>query len=273
MKELYIRTIYGFIFAVTLLGSILIGSWGFGVLFSVISVLVLKEFYTLARLAGYKPQILPGLITGAFLFIFSFLITKNILPVSLLGVFLPVLFLFPIYELFRGNSNSIGNIAITVYGILYIIVPFSLFNLLVFPSYPLFEEYNPKLLIFLFVILWSNDSGAYIFGVTLGRHKLFERISPKKTWEGFFGGWLLALVAAWIISMIFPEFSLSFLALMASIIVFAGTLGDLVESMYKRNLGIKDSGRFLPGHGGLLDRFDSILFATPFIYFLLLFLA
>jgi phosphatidate cytidylyltransferase len=123
------------------------------------------------------------------------------------------------------------------------------------------------LLISLFVLVWAGDSGAYIFGVRYGRHRLFERISPKKSWEGLMGGVITAIATAWILNYLFPQYNIILLIVMAIVVVISGTLGDLVESMIKRSIGVKDSGRFMPGHGGLLDRFDSILLASPVIYF------
>ena len=123
------------------------------------------------------------------------------------------------------------------------------------------------MLISLFVLVWAGYSGAYIFGVRFGRHRLFERISPKKSWEGLLGGVITAIATAWILNLLYPQYNIILMIVMAIVVVISGTLGDLVESMIKRSIGVKDSGRFLPGHGGLLDRFDSILLASPVIYF------
>jgi phosphatidate cytidylyltransferase len=266
LKEIHKRSISGLLFAVVLLGAILLGPWSFVLLFGLFSIFILREFYALAKVGGISPQKNLGLISGALIFIFTFLNVKGIITFNLFGLCLSSLFIIPAWELFRAKKNSVENIAITLFGILYIIYPFSLLNFFVYPDIPLNNRYDPTLLIFLFILIWVYDSGAYLFGVTFGKHRLFERISPKKSWEGFFGGWFMALVFALLLHHFFPRFEITFMLSIASIIAVSGTIGDLVESMIKRNLGLKDSGKFLPGHGGLLDRFDSILFAAPFVY-------
>ena len=123
-----------------------------------------------------------------------------------------------------------------------------------------------QIIIGFFILLWSSDTGAYLAGRFFGKHKLFERISPKKTWEGSIGGGVLSLIAAYVISLFFHNIELKDWMILAIITVVGGGLGDLVESMHKRNLNVKDSGNLLPGHGGILDRFDGLFIAVPFIY-------
>jgi phosphatidate cytidylyltransferase len=272
LKEIHKRTVSGILYVIILTGSIFLGPYFLAALFLVLSIFVLKEFYSLGRIAGYSPQIYPGLLTGAFLYITSFLLVQGLVTGKSFLLLLPILFSVPVYELYRKKTKTLGNIAVTIFGMFYVSIPFSLLNFLVFPAFPETGIYDPSLLIILFIIIWTCDSGAYLFGVKFGHHRLFERISPKKSWEGFFGGFAVALIASWILSLIFIQYDFLFLALIATITVVAGTLGDLVESMFKRQIGIKDSGRFMPGHGGLLDRFDSILLSSPFIYFIVQFL-
>jgi phosphatidate cytidylyltransferase len=272
LKDLQIRTIWGILFVVILTGAILFSPYTFALLFLLLSVFILKEFYNLALQAGYSPQIFPGLLTGGIIFILSFLVANGAVPTKSLYLFLTILFFFPVYELYRKSDTPIVNIAVTVFGILYVTVPLSILNFIVYNSIPGNSAYDYSLLISLFVFIWAGDSGAYLIGVRFGRHRLFERISPKKSWEGFVGGIITSILAAWILSVVFPQFSLSFMAVIAVVTVVAGTLGDLVESMIKRSVGVKDSGQFMPGHGGLLDRFDSLLLASPVIYFVLQFL-
>jgi phosphatidate cytidylyltransferase len=210
-------------------------------------------------------------VIGGAIFLLTFLNVKGFISVNLTGLYLAILFIVPAIELYRAKKNAIENIAVTLFGILYVTFPITLFHFFVFPEYPASDNYDPKLLLILFVLIWAYDSGAYLFGITFGKHRLFERISPKKSWEGFFGGWFLAILFAYGLQKLFPDLELLFLVLMASAVTVAGTFGDLVESMIKRNLGLKDSGKFMPGHGGLLDRFDSILFASPFVYLVIQF--
>jgi phosphatidate cytidylyltransferase len=167
-----------------------------------------------------------------------------------------------IVELYRKSNHPFTNLAFTYFGILFTIVPFCFFTALAFIE----PAYNPHFPLAFMLLLWSSDTGAYLFGVNFGKHPLFERHSPKKSWEGFFGGMFTSLLAAFIISTQFKELSMLHWAGMAVIIVVAGTFGDLFESMLKRSIAIKDSGSWLPGHGGLLDRFDGLLFAAPLVF-------
>jgi phosphatidate cytidylyltransferase len=271
LKEIQKRSISGLLFATVLLGSIMFGPWSFALLFGTFSIFILKEFYHLSKAAGISPQRNLGLIIGGTIFLLTFLTAKGYIAVNLTGIYLAMLFLVPAIELFRAKKNSIENISVTLFGILYVSVPITLFHYFVFPEYSQCDYYDPKLLVILFVLIWAYDSGAYLFGVTFGKHRLFERISPKKSWEGFFGGWFIAVLFAWGLQQLFPQLELPFLVIMATTVTITGTFGDLVESMIKRNLGLKDSGKFMPGHGGLLDRFDSILFASPFVYLVIQF--
>jgi phosphatidate cytidylyltransferase len=266
LKEFPKRSISGLLFATVLLGALVLGPWSFALLFGVFSVFILREFYQLSKSAGVSPQKNVGLAIGGLIFLSTFLFAKGIISINMIGIYLALLFVVPAFELYRSKKNSLENIAITLFGILYVTFSFSLFIFLVFPDFPHGNEYNPTLLLFLFILIWAYDTGAYLFGITFGKHRLFERISPKKSWEGFFGGWFLSLFLAFAMHRLFPYYGLPFMLLMATTVTITGTYGDLVESMIKRNLGLKDSGKFMPGHGGLLDRFDSILFASPFVY-------
>jgi phosphatidate cytidylyltransferase len=269
LKELHTRTIWGLLFAAALTGAILLGPYTFAALFLIFSLFVLREFYALCREAGFAPLIYLGLLTGFLLFVLSFFIAAKVFPYHVYIFLLPVIYAIPVYELFRKKKNPLANIAITGFGIVYVSIPFSLLNFLAFPEPEGINNYSYSLLISLFIFVWASDTGAYIFGVRFGRRRLIERISPKKSWEGLFGGIVTAIAVAWILTLVFPQYDFVFLGVLAVVIVISGTLGDLVESMIKRSIGVKDSGRFMPGHGGLLDRFDSILLATPVIYFVL----
>ncbi len=268
MKELHTRTIWGILFVAVLAGSIILGAFTFGVLFVTISAYVLHEFYSLCREAGYSPQIYPGLILGQLIFLLSFLIARHTISYEPYSYLLLLMYMIPVYEIFRKKDHPLANIALTIFGNIYITIPFSLLNFLVFSQKDGITTYNYQILISLFVFVWASDSGAYIFGVRFGHRRLMERISPKKSWEGLIGGAFTSVIAAWLLTKIFPQYHFLFMASSALVVVVAGTLGDLVESMIKRSIGVKDSGKFLPGHGGLLDRFDSILLASPIIYFI-----
>jgi phosphatidate cytidylyltransferase len=157
------------------------------------------------------------------------------------------------------------NIAITLAGIIYIGIPFSMLNGIAYPEIKAGQGYSPHILLGMIYMIWANDTGAYIVGRKFGKHKLFERISPNKTWEGSFGGAFFALIGAYIISIFYTDIALIDWLIISLIVIVMGTFGDFVESLLKRSLNIKDSGTILPGHGGILDRFDSIIMAAPFV--------
>ena len=271
MKEFHTRTVWGFIFVSAILSAVLLSSYTFVLIFLTLSVFVLREFYSLCHKAGFSPQIYPGLFAGAIIFVLSYFVAEKTIPSKAFCFLLPLIYALPVYELFRKKKNPLANIALTEFGIIYVSIPFAMLNFLVFKESEGIVTYNYKLLISLFVFVWASDSGAYFFGVRFGRHRLFKRISPKKSWEGLIGGVFTAICAAAILTFVFPEYNFVLLGVMAIIVVISGTFGDLVESMIKRSISVKDSGRFMPGHGGLLDRFDSILLASPVIFFVVQF--
>lgn len=159
------------------------------------------------------------------------------------------------------------NIAYTLLGIFYVTIPFAmLYHLGFYKNHEFGQEYSYQLILGFFFILWMNDTGAYLAGKYLGKHKLFERISPNKTWEGSLGGGIFSIGLAIIIAQYFTHINLTDWIIISLIIVIFGGIGDLVESMLKRSLNIKDSGKLLPGHGGILDRFDGLLISSPFVY-------
>lgn len=266
MKNLFTRGISGAIYVVLVLGSILLGKFTFFAFFLAVLPYTLFEFYRLCKRGGNKPQMILGIITSVYLFIAFFLYDQNLIgPIIFLG-FIPVLIVSPAIELFKKNKKPVQNIAFTLLGIAYIGFPFSVLNFIITPFDNTPELYVPEALIGLFIILWANDSGAYMLGSMWGKTKMHERISPNKTWEGALGGAVTAIVVAIILFQII-DFMSPIHAIMVSLLtVIAGTLGDLTESMFKRSFKVKDSGNVMPGHGGLLDRFDSMLFAAP-VYF------
>lgn len=262
------RTITGFFFILILIGSILAGPYVFTLLFLVIAIYSLFEFYSITNNTA-KPNRILGVLIGCTLFVGA---STNALGLSNISLFIfsffCIVFLF-IQELFRESDRPFGDIGVTIIGILYTVVPFLCFYQLGF----LHSSYNTKIPLAFLIMLWSNDTGAYLAGKYFGKRKLFERHSPKKTWEGAFGGLLLALMSACVIAYNNPEVPLNIWFICAGIIVVFGTCGDLVESMLKRSYQIKDSGNLLPGHGGLLDRFDGLLLAAPVVYVFLRYLA
>lgn len=261
------RAVTGILFVAVLIGSILAGSMYFTILFAIISALTIAEFTGLVnQLEGVKTNRPMSILAGLFLFFgFAFL---GIAPGNN-EILIPYLFIM-IYlfvsELYLKHKNPINNWAYTMLSQMYIALPFALLNVLAYHSTGVNENtvsYNAILPLSIFIFTWVNDTGAYCTGSLFGKHRLFERISPKKSWEGSIGGGVLALIAGFILAQYYDFLNLyEWLGLSLVVVVF-GTFGDLTESLFKRTIGIKDSGNILPGHGGMLDRFDSTIMAVP----------
>jgi phosphatidate cytidylyltransferase len=186
---------------------------------------------------------------------------------------LPMVILIMIIELYRVKNKPFDSLAHTFFPVLYIAVPFSLIPFSAFSHTGLNSllppesiTFSPGIIIGFFLLIWANDTGAYLAGVSFGRHRLMQSISPKKTWEGFVGGLIIAAIVAWLLSGWLGVVDTAGWISVSVIISVAGTYGDLIESMLKRSAGVKDSGSILPGHGGFLDRFDSTIISFPLVY-------
>jgi phosphatidate cytidylyltransferase len=260
------RIISGTLFVVLIVGSVILGRHSFLVVFLILMLLSLLEFYRLAFKARIKPQYIYGLVLGAIIFIINYLFAIGKLGYMIFLGIIPLIASVFIIELYRNHQKPIHNVAVTLLGLLYVAVPFSLLNYfaLSYSSYRI--GFQTHILLGYFILLWANDSGAYAFGLSIGRNKLFPRVSPKKSWEGLIGGLFTTLLAAWLLSFFFLEISLFHWVVIGLITAGMGIFGDLVESMFKRSVGVKDSGKILPGHGGLLDRFDCVLLSAPVVF-------
>ncbi|WP_242926375.1 phosphatidate cytidylyltransferase [Pontibacter vulgaris] len=255
------RVIVGVLGVILFIGGILFSEWTYFLLFLGLTLLGMVEFYKLVNTQGIKPNYKSGLALGALFFTSVFLVEKEIMPAELLYLSVPVLFLTFLLELYRKHQQPFSNIAFTLLGAIYVAVPFGLLHQLGY----LQGEYSWQPILGVLFLTWASDTGAYIFGKSFGKHKLLERVSPGKTWEGWAGGVLMAILVAWGLSYFFQDLELYQWIGIALIMSVFGVMGDLVESLLKRSLGVKDSGTLLPGHGGILDRFDSLLMAIPFI--------
>jgi phosphatidate cytidylyltransferase len=261
------RLLTGILFVIVLLGAIYQSELASSILFFVIILLCQREFYSFFKASEIKPQALVGMLGGLGFFLASVISFQANLNFNTLFLIVPLIFFVFVLELFRGRKEPIANIGYTILGIIYVSVPFTLLHQIsYFNNYEFGTSYNYEVLIGYFFVLWANDTGAYLVGRKFGKTKLFERISPKKTWEGAIGGLFFGLLLGYINSQIFNGLDTLTWMTIALIVVIFGSLGDLVESLFKRSLGIKDSGKILPGHGGVLDRFDGIFISAPMVF-------
>ena len=262
MKDLLTRSISGFIYVALLLLAFWLHELLMFVFIQLIGIISLIEFFKLFQKLGFYSLVLPGIFSGFFILSFSFLVATGVLPgVYLLLSLVPVFLVF-IVDLFYHPEKISKLFPATLSGLVYIILPLSFFPFLSYYG----GTFDYQLIFGFFIILWTYDSFAYLVGVMLGRHKIFPEVSPKKSWEGFFGGLIFAMLAAWLMGVFFEISGNGSWYIIALIIVVMGTLGDFFESALKREAGVKDSGDIMPGHGGALDRLDSVLFSIPFVY-------
>ena len=255
-----------------MMGGTLFHPIAFALVFATLLFFAQFEFYAMGEQAGYKPSKWVGSISGVIFFLISFGLAIGVLPKAFNFSFLPIVLFILIFELFSSDKNTIGNSGLSVFGFIYIAVPFGILNYLVLSSIngqP--STFYPWILAGVFLIIWANDSFAYLLGTAFGRHKLFESISPKKSWEGFIGGAVAAIVIGILNAVLFQAISMVSWIVIAVLTVAFGTLGDLFQSKLKREIGVKDTGAILPGHGGFLDRLDSLFFAIPAIFTWLIF--
>ena len=269
-KNLFQRTLSGAIFVAIVISSILVSPWTFLIVFLIISSLAVYEFHKITNIDDkIDVQYGPAIIANGILLLAGFSANfVHIVPFSLLPIYGLFFILVLVSEMFRGSKRPLYNWAYFVLGQALISVPFSLLSQILY----FHDTWHPYLLLSIFLIIWINDSFAYLVGSVFGKHRLCERISPKKTWEGFGGGAVAALAAGYGFSLLESQLGWWQWLLFALFVVVFGTLGDLMESFIKRNVGVKDSGHIIPGHGGILDRFDSMLLAVPVIYFYLNFI-
>ena len=265
-----IRTVSGIIYLVLVIGSLFLGKYVYGIVFLLTGIMALVEFYDITGYSGSKHFVLTGIFASAGIFILSFLVASGLTGYRFLALASVIPIIMLIMALYSSKPDVIKTMAMLVLGILYVMFPLSLMNYLVFPASNNFE-YTHRILLGILALVWINDTGAYLTGTLFGRHKLFPRISPKKSWEGVLGGTILTLLPAWWMDNLMGILNGFHWLCLASIVVVFGVYGDLTESLIKRNAGMKDSGTIMPGHGGALDRIDSILFVIPlsFIYLII----
>jgi len=262
MNNLQQRIIAGVTGSFIIIVSIIYSPWTYFGIFLLMVILCMLELYGLFENNKYRPNKWVGLLSGVLLFTLSFLIEKGDLKPVYYLLFFPVFFVIFLFKLYDAKDDRpFTNIALTIFGVVYAALPFALLNIAAFEN----GVFKFHVILGSLLLLWASDSGAYFAGKFFGKHKLFERVSPKKTWEGSIGGLVLSILMAIYLSYILDQFPLSTWLILSIIIVVAGGYGDLIESLFKRSISIKDSGSLIPGHGGMLDRFDGLLISAPFI--------
>lgn len=271
MINIVARTLSGAVFVVVVIGSVLLHPYAYMGVMSIIIVWAMLEYYDIVIKDRVHAGKILGVTSGVVLFAAAFFHAQHLVSDNIFLLIIPLLTLLFIRQLYSTDLYSFRAIAYTITGIVYIALPFALCNSMVFPSVDgnPDNKYVPDILLGFFILLWTNDTFAYLIGIAFGRRRLFERISPKKSWEGFFGGLVCTVIFSLLIAKWLPILPFYHWMALAAIIVIFGVYGDLIESLLKRNLKIKDSGHFLPGHGGILDRFDSVLPAAPMVFFYL----
>lgn len=257
MNSTLTRAISGAVYIVLLISATFYSSNSFLLFFGILLLIAVSEFCKLVNLRNIVPMLIA---VGLFILCnLSYTIKTNDILILLATLLVSVK---AIFFLFDKKNKPVDSLSKYVYLIGYLILPFVLITKIPFVE----NSYNPNIILSIFILIWVNDTFAFLVGKTFGKHKLFEKVSPKKTIEGFVGGFIFSIVAGIILAqflMLQSYIHWIFIAVLASIF---GTLGDLVESKFKRIANVKDSGNIMPGHGGVLDRLDSIIFVAPIVF-------
>lgn len=263
MNNLAVRTISGIGFVLVMLAGLLVDKFLFAALVLFIMTVMMMEFYSMTIGKGHRTQRALAIAAGLIMFIMVFLNCAFRVSGKYLSLAMVPVIILMISSLYAKDKADFKGLSYIYTGLLYIAVPLSLANLIAFHG----GEFNATLLLCFFVIIWCSDIGAYAVGCTLGQRfgkKLWPEISPKKSWAGFWGGMVFAVLAALLLRLAgLLDLPVIHGIIMAVLMHVAGVYGDLFESMWKRACDVKDSGNIIPGHGGMLDRFDSAIFAVP----------
>lgn len=275
IKTLGTRALTALVFVVLLLSCLLWNYYSFTVFFFVVALLGLQEFYKLSENLQAKPYKILGTLSAVCLY-FSFIKSEYLniplMAFDLRAVFLTLIpFVILLAALFDKGQAPIQNALHTLLAIIYAVFPFALIHILVTPFGTEHDTayFEPKLLLGVILLIWGNDTFAYLGGSLFGKHKMIERISPGKTWEGTITGIVLSFAASFLFEDLLLKTNTSLWPVLGILVPVLATFGDLVESLLKRQAGVKDTGNLMPGHGGILDRFDSLIFVSPFVFVIL----
>jgi phosphatidate cytidylyltransferase len=273
LNNFFRRTLTGAWIVIFILGGFWLHPISFFITGLVLLIGTQYEYFLMIRANDVHPQMIAGIVIGTIGYVVSTLIALGTISLKWFLILIPLMLLVMGIELYRKQEKPFDSLAHTFLSLFYTALPFSMFPFAAFSRNGLNSLlphegvlFSPGIIIGFFLLIWANDTGAYLTGISFGRTKLFERISPKKTWEGFLGGVILAVLVAWLLSGWLGVVTKMQWIVISIIISIAGTYGDLIESMLKRSAGVKDSGNILPGHGGFLDRFDSAVFSFPLVY-------
>jgi phosphatidate cytidylyltransferase len=262
LNNLQQRTVTALAGVFVIISCIVYSDWTCLLLLCLISSLTQLEFYKLLGLDGNQPLTYYGTFCGTVMMLLAYLIEKDIVPFENYFIITPLLSMIFFIKLYKKNDlKPFTNIGFTFLGIIYVALPFALIIATAMRG----GTYNYEIVLGSLLLLWASDIGGYFAGTKFGKRKLFERISPKKSWEGAMGSAAFAALIAFVLGQYFLTFEPWKWYCIGAIIVVVGTYGDLVESLFKRSIAIKDSGSSIPGHGGFLDRFDGLLLSAPFI--------
>ncbi len=265
LKNLIIRSFAGAVYIILIVGGIIISHWSFVVLGAVLALLASREFLVMTKPGGNKLNLWVDVSFAVSVTALTLASITGISPDAMpvvLKILVPGYFLVrPIIQLYNKTENPIKSMAYSFCAQCYTLIP------LLFMGW-IYKEMNEPFLLLIFAMIWLNDTGAFLVGCSIGKHRLFERISPKKSWEGFLGGMFFSIATGVAYYNLIGDAqaglnALPFYVLLGTLVSASATYGDLVESMFKRSIGVKDSGNLMPGHGGILDRIDSLLFVLP----------
>ncbi|MBI1267435.1 MAG: phosphatidate cytidylyltransferase [Cryomorphaceae bacterium] len=261
MSNFWQRALTGIVFVSLLIAGIFAGPIWISLLAMLFALVGYNEFVTISRMKFSPVKKGWGFLSVFTIALLSLLFTSSLIESKYLILGLVPLFVLPLIELFGDSDRGFERVVIAIASVVWIAIPFACLPILGMVT----GVYQPEIILGFFCLLWINDTGAYLVGRSMGKHKLMPQVSPGKTWEGFIGGVALSLSAAFFLSDLTNTLEVKNWIAIALIISVFSNAGDLVESLFKRNMGVKDSGNFLPGHGGVLDRFDGILLSVPVI--------
>jgi len=280
MKNFLQRTLTGILFVAVIVAAICLHPLLFAGVFSIVVGFLIHEFYAISKYDGLIWQRWLGIASGMYLFFSSCLFAGNLVGKEIYMPYILLMVVLSVSVLYMRKSNPVNQWGQICFAQLYFagflsllaFIPYMHYSLPVLNPHIQSPDYNPLPVLMIFIFIWLNDSGAYLIGTWKGKHRLFVRISPLKSWEGFFGGLVVVVITSSIFSYYNTDMKWYYWLVFGVITVISATFGDLIESLLKRTYGVKDSGSILPGHGGVLDRFDSAILAAPciFIFFKLI---